>query len=296
MRRAPTGFASRTRSSVSGSLRALGLAGLLVAALVALYALAVGTDSGAALDARGVVSLDPNLAPRVYEATESLLETVSVVSIALFGAAVAAIALLRRRAELALGALGLIAAANVTTQLMKPTLGRVDPTGGDIERVLAGAFPSGHTTVAASLAVALVLVTPAGLRLAVAALGGTYAAGVGIATVALGWHYPSDVAGGYLVVATWACLVVAALRARPSLRTSRPIAPVARRAALAVVAGAFLLVLVTGTGLAYARAPELLTAVQARTTFFALAAVLAVMACAVLGGFAAALDRGARSA
>lgn len=281
---------------VAGSLRALGLAVLLVIALVALYVLAVGTAAGAELDARGVVSLDPTTAPRAYAATDSLLRTVSVVSIALFGAAVAAIALLRRRAELALGALALIAAANVTTQLLKPALGRVDPTGGDIERLLPGAFPSGHTTVAASLAVALVLVTPGGLRFSVAAFGAAYAAGVGIATVALGWHYPSDVAGGYLVVAAWSCLVVAALRARPGPRVTRPIEPAVRRAALAVVAGAFLVMLVTGAGLASARAGELVGAIQARTTFFALAAVLAALVCVVLAGLVLALDRDARTA
>jgi len=30
---------------------------------------------------------------------------------------------------------------------------------------------------------------------------------VGIATVALGWHYPSDVLGGYMVAGAWAAAV-----------------------------------------------------------------------------------------
>lgn len=279
---------------MGGPIRALGAAVLVLGALAGLYVAAVGTAAGAAFDGNGVVALDPVGAPRVYEATRSLLETVSVVSVALFGAAVAAVALLRRRAELALGALGLIAAANVTTQLLKPALGRVDPTGGDIDRIFPGAFPSGHATVAASLAVALVLVAPGGLRPAVAAVGGVYAAAVGVGLVLLGYHYPSDVAGGYLVVALWACLVVALLRARPSLRGSAVPSAGLRRAATGVLALAFLLVLATGAGLARARAPELLTAVEARTTFFAAAAGLTVLAFAILGTLAVVLDRGPR--
>jgi len=281
---------------VSGPLRALAAAALAVAALVLLYVVAVGTSEGIALDANSVVALDPVAAPRVYEATQSLLDTVSVVSIALFGAAVAAVALLRRRAELALGALALIAAANVTTQLLKPALGRVDPTGGDIQRLLPGAFPSGHTTVAASLAAALVLVSPGGLRVLAAALGAAYAAGVGVATVLLGWHYPSDVAGGYLVVAFWAFLVVAVVRFRPTLRRPAAMEPALRKAAAWVLAAAFLLVLCVGVGIALARAPELIATVRGRTTFFASAALLTGLAFAVLVALAAALDRAPRPA
>ena len=265
-------------------------------ALLLLYVVAVGTETGAALDRDAIIALDPDAAPRVYRATESLLDTISVISIALFGAAVAGLALLRRRPALALGALGSIAAANLTSQLLKPLLGSLDPTGGDVGRDFPAAFPSGHATVAASLAVALVLVAPAGLRRVVAAGGAAYAAAVGVGLVLIGWHYPSDVAGGYLVVALWAGLVVAALGARPSLRSAAPLEPGVRRAAAVVLAAAFAAILVVGTILAVARAPELLTAVEARTTFFLAALSLVGLAFAVLGTLAAVLERGGRPA
>lgn len=268
----------------------------ILGALLLLYLAAVGTGPGAALDRDAVVALDPDVAPRVYRATQSLLDTISMVSIVLLGVAVTGLALLRRRPELALGALGLIAAANFTTQLLKPLLGRLDPTGGDAGREFAAAFPSGHATVAASLAVALVLVAPAGLRPMVAAVGAAYAAAVGVGLVLIGWHYPSDVAGGYLVVALWAGLVAAALGARPSLRSAAPLEPGVRRAAAVVLAAAFAAVLVVGAVLAVARAPDLLTAVEARTTFFLAAIGLAGLAFAVLGTLAAVLERGGRPA
>jgi membrane-associated phospholipid phosphatase len=279
--------ASATRSAVGGLLAAAAF----VALFGLLYLIAVGTDTGLSLDRNGVIALDETRAPRVFRATQSLLETISVVSVALFGAAVAALAALRRRPMLALAAVALIAAANVTTQLLKPLLGALDPTGGDSLRVVGGAFPSGHSTVAASLAAALVLASPRGLRPVAAAGGALYAAAVGVTLVLLGWHYPSDVAGAYLVVGAWASLMVAALAARPASRRSPPVRPAVRRAAAGLLLVVFAAMAVIGGAIALARAPELLTAVRARTTFFAAAAGLAVLITAILGLLALVLDR-----
>jgi membrane-associated phospholipid phosphatase len=76
------------------------------------------------------------------------------------------------------------------------------------------AFPSGHTTAAASLSVALFLIVPPAQRMTAATVGLLATAGVGISVVVLGWHYPSDVLGGLLVVAAWTLGAAAWLRLR----------------------------------------------------------------------------------
>jgi membrane-associated phospholipid phosphatase len=93
-----------------------------------------------------------------------------------------------------------VAGATLSTQVLKVLM------------PWAWAFPSGHTTAAASLAVALVLVAPPSLRPPAAALGAAFVAVVGTSVIVLGWHFPGDVLGGLLVVASWTCAAVAALR------------------------------------------------------------------------------------
>ena len=62
-----------------------------------------------------------------------------------------------------------------------------------------------------TLALCAVLVAPPALRAATAVLGGAFAVGVGYAVLVLGWHYPSDVLGGFLVAGLWTSLAVAVL-------------------------------------------------------------------------------------
>ncbi len=120
-----------------------------------------------------------------------------------------------RRREL-VAALVVIAGANLTTQLLKTTLEHVRHRAFEhgVELPWANSFPSGHTTAAATIAVALLLVVPARHRLKAAVAGLLLVAGVGLSVVVLGWHYPSDVLGGLLVVGTWAFAALAVLRAR----------------------------------------------------------------------------------
>jgi hypothetical protein len=68
-------------------------------------------------------------------------------------------------------------------------------------------MPSGHSTVAFSVAVALVLVLPVRLRAVAAAAGVGYTTLTAMATLSAGWHRPSDSVAAFLVVACWAALV-----------------------------------------------------------------------------------------
>jgi membrane-associated phospholipid phosphatase len=135
---------------------------------------------------------------------------------------------LGRRREV-LAAIVVVAGANLTTQLLKTTLehARHKAFEHGVELPWPNSFPSGHTTAAASIAVALLLVVPAAHRLAAAVAGATLTAAVGLSVVILGWHYPSDVLGGLLVVGTWGFAALAWLRIRggrdraPSTREHR---------------------------------------------------------------------------
>jgi membrane-associated phospholipid phosphatase len=135
---------------------------------------------------------------------------------------------LGRRREV-LAAVVVVAAANLTTQLLKTTLehARHKAFEHGVELPWPNSFPSGHTTAAASIAVALLLVVPAAHRRAAALVGGALTVIVGVSVIVLKWHYPSDVLGALLVVGTWGFAALAWLRIRggrdwaPSTREHR---------------------------------------------------------------------------
>jgi membrane-associated phospholipid phosphatase len=131
-------------------------------------------------------------------------------------AAVCVIGLRLGRRREVIVAIVVVAGANLTTQLLKTTLehARHKAFEHGIELPWPNSFPSGHTTAAASIAVALLLVAPAAYRLSAAVAGAALTAVVGFAVVILAWHYPSDVLGGLLVVGTWGFAALAWLRSR----------------------------------------------------------------------------------
>lgn len=144
---------------------------------------------------------------RIEDLVDTVLNAMTVVSIAVATLVIAFIALARGRIVLAGMAMLLVAGSNLTTQLLKYGLERPE-LGVDLARAGAGnSLPSGHTTVAASVAVALVLVLPPALRGVAALVGAGYAGLAGTATMSAGWHRPSDAVAAILVVGAWAALV-----------------------------------------------------------------------------------------
>jgi membrane-associated phospholipid phosphatase len=164
----------------------------------------VRTHHGQALD-WVVLSANSIGQDRVAHPVGAILNTMSVVSLAAATAVAGFIALIRRRVAVAVGAVLLVGGANLTAQIVKHLLTRPH-LGVDVERAAAGnSLPSGHTTVAASVAVALVLVLPPRARGVGAVLGAGYAALAGVATLSAGWHRPSDAVAALLIVGVWAC-------------------------------------------------------------------------------------------
>ncbi|WP_275892133.1 phosphatase PAP2 family protein [Cellulosimicrobium cellulans] len=143
----------------------------------------------------------------LWRVAEPVLDTVSVAFVVGGLGAAMGIALLRRRWGLAVQVAFLVVGANVTTQLVKHSLlGREELIGG---WHWENSLPSGHTTVAGSVAAALLLVVPRAARPLVAVLGGAYTAATGVSTLVGQWHRPSDVVAAVLVVLAWAALVCA---------------------------------------------------------------------------------------
>lgn len=193
-----------------GAIALAGALGLAATAYVALR-----TSRGLRLDheAMDAVSSPALTLYRLHEG----LTWVSVGSVALSLLACVTLALMRRRLDLALGAVTLIAGANVTTQILKYDLfTRPDLSQGP------NSLPSGHTTVALSIALAAVIVAPSAWRSTVAIGVSAVAALVGVATVLGRWHRPSDVIAATFVCMLWAAvgLLTAALAGhRPSGHT-----------------------------------------------------------------------------
>lgn len=130
------------------------------------------------------------------------------------------VAVLRGRPRVALAIGVILLGANLTTHLLKPLLAQPRPTWllHGITRVNAASWPSGHATAAMSFALCAVLAAPSRLRPLVAALGAAFAVAVCYSFLALGWHYPSDVLGGFLVATTWTLLAIAVLLTMPERR------------------------------------------------------------------------------
>jgi hypothetical protein len=197
-----------------------------------------------------------------------------------------AVALARRRGWRALAVAGLLAVTGVTTQVLKHVLAQPRLEHWLPEQVATNSWPSGHSTAAMTLALCAILVAPPALRAVTAMLGGAFAVGVGYAVLVLGWHYPSDVLGGFLVAGLWASLAVGVLH-----RVEAP--EPARRPVWEPLAG-----LVAGAGVVASvvlgvRADTVALYTSERPTFAAGALIIALLALVLVTTVSAASTRGA---
>jgi membrane-associated phospholipid phosphatase len=167
------------------------------------------------VDLRGFIHLRHEFGP-IHAFSAVFVNLGDLASVLIFLAIAAAIGLRNGRRREVVAAVVVVCGANLTTQLLKTTLEHARHRAFEhgIELPWPNSFPSGHTTAAASIAVALLLVTSAAHRFAAAVVGAAITASVGFSVVVLGWHYPSDVLGGLLVVGTWAFAALAWLRVR----------------------------------------------------------------------------------
>jgi membrane-associated phospholipid phosphatase len=148
--------------------------------------------------------------PRVDVLASALLALLDPPVYAVWAGVLIAAALARGRRRVALASAVVLAFAPLSADLLKPLLAHSHAVYG-VSEIRAASWPSGHSTAAMSLALCAVLVCPARLRTAAAALGTVFAVAVGFSLLLLAWHMPSDVFGGYLLAALWCSLAVAVL-------------------------------------------------------------------------------------
>lgn len=217
-----------TRNRLLGGFAAVSALGL---ALV--YAVFIRTAHGASFDDR-VFAYASGDAPAPYQvAGERTLRTIDVASVAAVLLALAFLAVARGQVARALVAATVAVVSPVTAEVLKHTLpfpaGR-PPT-----------FPSGHTAIAVSLGLALVIAVPSLLRVTAALVGAAYGAAIAFAVVVRGWHYASDAAASLFICGVWVGLLGLALpggRARPAVSARSVLLGVAAVAAALLASAA----------------------------------------------------------
>jgi membrane-associated phospholipid phosphatase len=199
----------------------------------------------------------------------------------------AGIALYRRRPRHALAVIVLLGGANLLTQGLKMLLAHPRPHHF-LGKAQPGveAFPSGHATAAMALALAAILVAAQAWRPLVAVVGALFVVAVSESLMLLAWHFPSDVAAGFLVATSCALATLAALRAADQRWPERTGREAARRAIREVDVRRSAAVV---AALAFVALAAIAVAAGDRTLEFASRHTAAVVAAVAVAAMAAAL-------
>jgi membrane-associated phospholipid phosphatase len=195
---------------------------------------------GDTIDERTLDVLEPLRVADDAEAWAWATQFGNPVSYALFLVALVLTALLRSRPRWALVVPVTMVLSGLTAQGLKRLL--ADPRPGVVTNASIGdaAWPSGHSAAAMTVALLAILLAPRRLRPMTAVLGAGLALMVGLGMVVTGFHYPTDIFGGYLCAAGW---VLAAALVMLEWQRRRPVATPADRRPLRLrhVAGPVLL-------------------------------------------------------
>jgi len=231
--------------------------------------------------------------PRLTPLIAQVAQLADPAPYALIGLGLAGIALARGRPRVAAAIMALLILTGWTTLTLKPLLAspRYDEWLGT-GQIAAASWPSGHATAAMTLALCAILAVPGRARPTAAAVGAAFVISVSYSILALGWHFPSDVLGGFLVATTWTLLAIAGLvwleQRHPSgLRDDVTLRRADMLVPLIVGLGAVAVMLAVWL----ARPDEVARFAADRSTFVAGATGIAALAVALVLGFA----RGVRS-
>jgi membrane-associated phospholipid phosphatase len=250
------------------------------------WLLAFQTGAGARLDSSVLGGFTGLRGSRIEPLGDAASHLADPTPFAVLALVLVSVALARHRPRHALVVAVVLAGANVTTQLLKPLMTVARPADAPSVPPSADAWPSGHSTAAMTLALCLVLVAPVRWRPFAAAAGGVFAVAQAYGLLVMGWHYPSDVVGGFGVATGWLALAVAAVRVATGRSEERRLSgrTVFAPAAVAALTGAVL-----AAGAVLLRPVRALAYAQEHTEFVAAAVVLGAAGLALAAVTAAAL-------
>jgi len=122
-----------------------------------------------------------------------------------------AVAVARRRTSTAVATAVVLVGSVASAQALKALLGQPRYAVWLPGDSMQNWWPSGHATAAMTLALSAVIVAPPTWRAVtgLVACGGTVT--VAYSTLALVWHYPSDVVAGFLLAGLWVSVALAVL-------------------------------------------------------------------------------------
>ncbi len=201
----------RTNRTVVARAIVVGI--LAVVSFVLLLNFALWSAAGQRVDDRAMTVAYAGLDTKLT--ILSLLGWVSVFAIAALSGFCLILAIVRRHARAAIGALVIIGGANITTQILKKEILERPDFGLGVHNSL----PSGHVTVVAAATAALLLVIGPMLRATMAGIGTLATALTGLSTIVAGWHRPADVIAALLIVLGW-CAFGALVSGGNRVRTS----------------------------------------------------------------------------
>ena len=162
------------------------------------YTIAVLTPQGQAIENAALRGAD-QVSNRDFDEASAALDQITIWSLAVATLAVGLIGLLRRRPKLGVIAVGVIFVGQMLTQSLKrfilprPELVAVS---GDFT---GNSFPSGHTTIAMTVLIAMFLVVPYRARALTVGIVSLWAVGIGAYTLTAKWHRLSDTLGADLI-------------------------------------------------------------------------------------------------
>jgi membrane-associated phospholipid phosphatase len=240
------------------------------AAFTLTFLIALHTARGLSIDRSAFERVSGNAPLPFRTAGQRTLRTIDGAMVAGGLIAVTFLALVRGRVARAVAAAALVALSVGSAEALKHGLPRLD---GAVASDRPSTFPSGHTAVAVSLGLALVVAVPPVLRSTAALFGAAYGAAIAFSVVVLGWHYPSDAIGSFFLCGFWAAAVGIALRGAPRR-------PELSLRGTAVVLAAVALALAAAAALA-ARHPVAVASVRSRPALVAAAAAYGLLSLAL---------------
>jgi membrane-associated phospholipid phosphatase len=272
----------------------LSVAAWCVIAFAGLLALAYYVGPTRWLDAAALHGFESVSRPGIERVATYLAHFCDPFPYGLVAAAVIAMAAKTRGLRVAAAIGFLIVGANASSQLLKPLLAHHRElyfTEFHLYNINDAAFPSGHATAAMSLSLAVLMIVPRAYRPLVATLGALFTIGVSFSILNLGWHYPSDVVGGYLMATAWGLTTLAAYRYAGNRWPQRGTMRVAAKNAVAApspaaIVRAVVVLAALACVAAASRADQIAGYAERHTAMVAVASGIAVAAAVLLAAVA----------